>query len=158
MHTDRRGDNLPSAVGHRWIRRAATLGASFVVAHLITVVITCAFRGFNWGMNAWILDIGGFLAGIFFTVQCWLSSKSSAREFRRGNLGIAIWAIATVLFRVVDTLMLFGIVKWDMIYVTPSGLVFWSNVISEAIIGMAFAMTALFGSVKLLLAARQPPK
>ena len=46
--------------------------------------------------------------------------------------------------------MLFGVVKWDEIYVTPQGPTLWSNVISEVIFGMAFIVTALIGSLMLL--------
>ncbi|MCR9292662.1 MAG: hypothetical protein NXI32_08080 [bacterium] len=140
--------------GHRWLRLAAVFGALFLAAHLVTVVITCAVEGFDWGINAWLLDIGGFLAGLFFALQCWTSSTRHAQDFRSGNLWIAVWASMTVLFRVLDTLMLFGILKWDLIYVTPTGMVLWSNVISEVAIGMAFAITALVGSVCLLTFAQ----
>ncbi|MCR9297131.1 MAG: hypothetical protein NXI32_30905 [bacterium] len=146
-------DPFVPLLGHRWIRLAGALGVLFVVVHLVTVIVTCTVEGFNWGFNAWFLDAGGFLAGFFFAIQCWLSSSRSAREFSSGNRWIAIWASVTVVFRVVDTLMLFGILKWDTIYVTPAGVVLWSNVISEVVVGMAFAATALVGSVSLLLVA-----
>jgi hypothetical protein len=146
-------DAFTSRRGHLWMRFAAVLGGLFVVAHLITVVLTCAVEGFDWGVNAWVLDTGGFLAGFFFAFQCWLSSTRGAQEFRSGNRWIAIWASATLLFRVVDTLMLFGVIQWNALYVAPSGWVLWSNVISEVMIGVAFATAALLGSVNLLLIA-----
>ena len=136
--------------GHRWIRAAALLGVCFVVSHLATVIVTCAVAGFNWGVNAWILDVTGFLAGLFFTVQCWLSSSRTSEEFRSRNLWIFVWAIMTFIARVIDTLMLFGIVKWNAVYITPVGPVLWSNIISEVIIGMAFTITALVGALILL--------
>ena len=125
------------------------------VLNVRTVVITCSVEGFAWGVTAWLLDIGGFLAGLFFASQCWLSSTRSAIDFRSGNLWIAVWAMVTVPFRVVDTLMLFGILKWDAIYVTPTGAVRWSNVISAVVVGMFFALTALAGALSLLLVAHR---
>ena len=136
--------------GHRWIGVAAVLGGCFVVSHLVTVVVTCAIEGFDWGINAWTLDIAGFLAGFFFAIQCWLSSSRTSDAFRAGNRWIFIWAGMTLIVRCVDTLMLFGIVKWSAVYVTPTGAVLWSNVISEVIFGVAFAMTAFVGALMLL--------
>lgn len=138
------------SAGHRWIGAAAVLGGCFVVAHLATVFVTCAVQGFDWGVNAWILDIAGFLAGLFFAIQCWLSSSSPGDAFRVGNRWICIWAVMTLIIRCVDTLMLFGIVKWSAVYVTPTGTVLWANVISEVILGMAFTITALVGTLMLL--------
>ncbi|MEM9586191.1 MAG: hypothetical protein AAGA03_02825 [Planctomycetota bacterium] len=149
-------DQPPSVIGHQWVRVAAGLGLLFFVAHSVTVVLTCAVKGFDWGVNAWVLDLAGFLAGAFFAVQCWLSSTRDPHEFRSGNRWIAVWAVATVSFRVVDTLMLFGVLKWSEIYVTPTGWVLWSNVVSEVVIGMTFAMAALVGSLMLLRDARRP--
>jgi hypothetical protein len=50
--------------------------------------------------------------------------------------------------------MLFGVVKWSEIYVTPEGPTLWSNVVSEVIFGMAFTVTALLGSLMLLISPR----
>ena len=99
----------------------------------------------------WVLDILGFLAGLFFAVQCWLSSNRTSADFRSGNVWIAVWAFATLGARIIDTLMLFGVVKWNAVYVTPSGAVLWSNVVSEVAFGNAFAVTALVGAMILLL-------
>lgn len=140
----------PNTLGHRWIGAAGLLGVCFVFSHLVTVVVTCVVEGFHWGGNAWVLDIAGFLAGLFFAIQCWLSSRTPSSEFRSGNLWILIWALMTLIFRIVDTLMLFGIVKWSAVYITPVGAVFWSNIISEVIFGIAFTITALVGSAILL--------
>ena len=137
-------------MGHRWIGVAALLGACFVVSHLVAVVVTCAVEGLNWGVIAWVLDVTGFLAGLFFAIQCWLSSNRTSDEFRSGNLWIFIWALMTLIVRIVDTLMLFGIVKWSAVYITPVGAVLWSNIISEVIFGMAFTVTALIGALMLL--------
>lgn len=136
--------------GHRCIRVAALLGACFVVLHLITVVVTCTVEGFDWGATAWSLDVTGFLAGLFFAVQCWLSSGRPSEDFRSGNLWIFVWALITLIVRIVDTLMLFGVVKWDAVYITPVGPVLWSNIVSEVIVGMAFTIAALVGALMLL--------
>ena len=76
--------------GHRCMGVAALLGACFVVSHLVTVVVTCVVDGFNWGVNAWILDIMGFIAGLFFAIQCWLSSGRKSDDFRNGNIWICV--------------------------------------------------------------------
>ena len=138
-------------VGHRCMGMAALLGVCFVVTHLVSVVVTCVVSGFNWGAPAWVLDILGFLAGLFFVVQCWLSSNRTSADFRRGNVWISVWAFATLGARIIDTLMLFGVVKWSAVYVTPTGAVLWSNVVSEVAFGNAFTVTALVGALMLLL-------
>ena len=137
--------------GHRCMGVAALLGACFVVTHLVSVVVTCVVSGFNWGAPAWVLDILGFLAGLFFAVQCWLSSNRTSADFRSGNVWIGVWAFATVGARIIDTLMLFDVVKWSAVYVTPTGVVLWSNVVSEVAFGNAFTVTALVGALMLLL-------
>ena len=53
--------------------------------------------------------------------------------------------------RTIDTLMLFGVVKWSAVYVTPTGAVLWSNVVSEVAFGNTFTVTALVGALILLL-------
>lgn len=136
--------------GHRLMGVAALLGACFVFTHLVTVIITSVVDGFNWGINAWVLDIGGFIAAFYFAIQCGLSSNSKSVEFRKKNSWICTWAVLTVGARILDILMLFGVVKWDEIYVTPEGPTLWSNVVSEVIFGMAFTITALIGSLMLL--------
>jgi hypothetical protein len=137
--------------GHRCIGVAGLLGACFVVLHLATVVVTCAVAGFDWGVNAWVLDIVGFIAGFFFTIQCWLSSSRKSDDFRNGNTWICVWALATFCARIIDTLMLFGVVKWSAVYITPVGAVMWSNIVSEVVFGMAFTVTALVGALMLLI-------
>jgi hypothetical protein len=137
--------------GHRCVGVAALLGACFVFSHLVTVVVACAVDGFNWGVNAWILDTFGFLAGLFFAIQCWLSSSRKSDDFRKGNSWICVWALATFGARILDTLMLFGVVKWGAVYVTPVGPALWSNIVSEVVIGSAFTTTALVGALILLI-------
>ena len=136
---------------HRFMGIAALLGACFVATHLVTVIVTCAVDGFNWGINAWILDIMGFIAAFYFAIQCGLSSNSKSVEFRKINSWICAWAVITIGARILDILMLFGVVTWSEIYVTPEGPTLWSNVVSEVIFGMAFTVTALFGSLMLLI-------
>ena len=137
--------------GHRYIGLAALLGACFVVSHLVTVVITCKKEGFNWGATAWALDISGFLAGLFFAIQCWLSSSQTSGDFRTGNSWICVWAFVTLGARILDTLMLFGVVKWNAVYITPVGIVLLSNIVSELVFGAPFTVTALIGSLMLLI-------
>jgi len=136
--------------GHRVVGVAALLGACWVVAHLVTVVVTCVVEGFNWGINAWLLDIMGFVAGVFFATQCWMSSSRTRDEFRKQNTWILVWALITLGARVLDTLMLLGLVKWSAVYVTPDGAVLVSNLVSEVVLGNAFALAALVGALMLL--------
>ena len=46
--------------------------------------------------------------------------------------------------------MLFGLLKWDEVYVTPMGITLWANIVGEVFLGMAFAVTALTGALILL--------
>ena len=137
-------------VGHRFIGVAALLGTCFVFSHIVTVIVTCVVDGFNWGITAWVLDILGFLAGLFFAVQCWLSSNRKSEDFRKENSWICVWAFVTVGTRILDTLMLFGVVTWSAVYVAPVGPALWSNIISEVLFGMTFSVAALVGSLLLL--------
>ena len=137
-------------VGHRWIGVAALLGVLWVAFHIATVVVTILTDGQNWGINAWLLDIVGLLAGLFFAIQCWRSSNRRNDDYRKVNYGILIWAIITIFSRIIDSLMLFGLFKWDQIYLTPVGVTLWSNIVSEVLLGMAFTVTALIGALILL--------
>jgi hypothetical protein len=56
----------------------------------------------------------------------------------------------TIFSRIFDSLMLFGLLKWDEVYVTPVGVTLWWNIVSEVFLGMAFAVTALIGALILL--------
>lgn len=133
---------------------AAILGTSWVVLHLITVIVTCVVEGFNWGVNAWVLDTLGFIAGLYFAIQCQRSSSQRSCDFRKGNTWICIWAFITLSARILDTLMLFGVVKWSAVYITPEGPVLWANIVSEVLLGNAFAVTALVGALILLIRPR----
>ena len=141
--------------GHRFMGMAALLGTCFVISHMGTVVVTCVVDGFNWGVTAWILDFMGFLAGLFFSIQCWLSSSRKSEDFRKENSWILIWAVVTFGARILDTLMLFGVVKWNAVYVTPVGATLWSNIISEVVFGNAFTVVALIGAFMLLRRDRE---
>ena len=138
-------------VGHRFIGVAALLGTCFVCSHIVTVVVTCAVDGFDWGATAWVLDILGFLAGFFFAIQCWQSSNRKSIDFKRENSWICVWAFVTFGTRILDTLMLFGVVTWSAVYVTPTGPTLWSNILSEVVFGFTFSVAALVGSLILLV-------
>ena len=137
-------------VGHRWIGAAALLGSLWIFFHLTTLVITILSDGTHWGVNAWMLDIMGFLAGFFFTIQCWKLSNRKIDDSRHLNHWISIWAVMTIFCRIFDSLMLFGLLKWDEVYVTPMGITLWANIVGEVFLGMAFAVTALTGALILL--------
>jgi len=139
---------------HRFMGIAALLGAFFVATHIVTVIVTCVVDGFNWGINAWILDIMGFVAAFYFAIQCGFSSNSKSVDFRKKNSWICAWATITIGARIFDILMLFGVVKWSEIYITPEGPTLWSNVVSEVIFGMAFTVAALIGSLMLLISPK----
>lgn len=136
--------------GHRCIGLAAVLGLLFVITHVVTIIVTCLVEGLNWGAAAWSADLSGFLAGGLFALLCWQSSNKRSAEFRLNNRWILMWAAITASVRVFDTLMLFGVVKFDAVYITPTGAVLASNIISEVLIGNAYTMTALVGSLMLL--------
>merc|ERR1712023_325738 len=96
--------------GHQYIGVAAILGFLFVIAHIITVIVTCATKGFDWGVNAWMFDMMGFAAGGLFAVLCRKASNTTSTESRKYNFWILIWSSITACVRVLDVLMLFGIV------------------------------------------------
>ena len=61
-----------------------------------------------------------------------------------------MWAVMTIFSRIFDSLMLFGLLKWDEVYVTPMGITLWANIVGEVFLGMAFAVKALIGALILL--------
>lgn len=144
------------ATGHRLMSVAAVLGFFFVILHLVTIAVTCVAEGFDWGLNAWALDLMGLAASAFFAVQCSRSSKHRAIDSRHQNQWIFVWAVATLCVRAVDVPMLLGWIRWDSIYVTPTGWIFWANVVSEIIVGVFFNLAALVGSILLLKKAGEP--
>ena len=93
--------------------------------------------GFDWGAPAWSADISGFLAGAAFAFVCAKASNTSSAEGAKELKWIAIWSSITAAVRVLDTLMLFGVVKIEAIYHEPEGAVLTSNIVSEVAIGNA---------------------
>ena len=75
---------------HKWIGCAGVLGVVHVVLHVITVAVTCAESGFDWGVAAWNLDIVGWLASCLFAFLCRKSSSTRSSEMRNENRWIAI--------------------------------------------------------------------
>ena len=137
--------------GHVSIGAAAVLGFSFAVAHLATVIITCATVGFGWGVNAWMFDMMGFFAGFLFACLCKKASNTCSAESRKELFWILVWSGITLGVRVLDVLMLFGIVRIDDIYHAPSGAVLYANIVSEIVIAIPYTLLALVGSLMLLL-------
>jgi hypothetical protein len=138
-------------VAHRGMGVAAVLGGCFVVTHVVTIAVTFAIAGFDVPVQAFVLDTMGFLAGALFAVLCRQSSNRCSADFRAQNGWICAWAVMTIGVRVVDTLMLFGIVKWGAVYETPTGAILFSNLISEVVFGLGFVITALVSALMLLL-------
>ena len=136
--------------GHKWLGAAAVLGFAFVVTHVITVVVTCAEEGFDWGAAAWSLDMMGFLAGAGFSIICRNASNKNVMDNRGDLRWILVWSSITAGVRVLDTLMLMGVVYIPAIYITPEGAVLASNIVSEVIIGNLYVLFAVVGSVKCL--------
>ena len=53
-------------VGHQWISAAALLGTLLgIFFRQATVLITILADGTHWVVDAWVLDIMGFLMGFF---------------------------------------------------------------------------------------------
>jgi len=138
-------------VGHQCIGTAAILGFLWVITHFISIIVTCIIEGFDWGTTAWCMDITGFIAGFGFAFLCQQASNKHSAEVRQDNIWIIVWAGITFFVRIVDTLMLLGIVELSNIYVEPTGAVLYSNILSEILIGNAYTITALIGSVMLVL-------
>ena len=106
--------------------------------------------GTNWVINAWLLDIMGLLAVLFFAIQCWISSNRKSDDSRHLNYCIIIWASISVCSRILDTIILFGLLKWDEVYLTPMGVILWSNVLSEVVLSMTFTFIVLAGALIIL--------
>ena len=135
---------------HRLLALASLLGAAFVVLHLITIIVTCAVKGTDWGTAAWCLDLTGFFAGFAFVFVCRKCSSASSAAGKQDNTWICVWALATFGSRILDTLMLFGVVKLDAVYKTPDGAVLAVNVVSEVVIGNLYCIVALVGALDML--------
>ena len=63
---------------------------------------------------------------------------------------ILIWSGMTLCVRVLDILMLTGLVVIDAIYHTPDGATLYANVVSEIIVAFPYPLLAFVGSVMLL--------
>jgi len=137
--------------GHQCIGVASILGFAFVVSHTVTVLVTCATKGFNWGANAWIFDMMGFVAGGLFALLCRKASSTTSAESRKDNIWIIVWSSITACVRVLDVLMLLSVVHLPEIYETPSGAVLCSNIISEILIAVPYTVLALVGSLILVI-------
>ena len=134
---------------HQCVGAASVLGMLFVVGHLVTVSVTIAEQGVGWGAAAWSLDLLGFFAGLAFVFVTRKSSNTPSADNMKDNMWICVWSAATLGARVLDTLMLFGVVKLDEVYTTPSGGVLVSNIITEVVIGNLYAVTSLVGAATL---------
>jgi hypothetical protein len=136
---------------HKVIGVAAILGYCFVVTHMITIAVTLAVAGFTWPLQAFLLDIAGFLAGAVFAHESRKSSSARSADRVKQNRWIAFFCVVTVPTRIIDTLMLLGILKWGAVYETPTGAVLWSNVVSEICFASTYTLTAFAGVLMLLL-------
>ena len=135
--------------GHFTIGIAAVLGSLFVFTHIITIAITSIVTGWG-GFGPLSMDLSGFFAGLGFVFICRTSSNIDSVENYEKNKWIFVWSSITLCVRVLDTLMILGIVNIPAIYVYPEGAVFWSNVFSEIVFGFSYALFALIGSSMLL--------
>jgi hypothetical protein len=136
--------------GHKYMGIAAIMGFCFVFLHIITIIVTIVTTGTNWGMSAWMLDLTGFVAGGFMALLCRDASSKTSTDSAPQTFWVFIWAAITICVRCLDILMLFGIVKIEAIYITPTGPVLIANIFSEIIIAVPYVLFALIGSVKIL--------
>ena len=139
----------PLTDAHRVIGTAAALGICFFISHTVTFIVTCAGPG--WETTALCLDLMGWIAGGCFSILCWKSSNTDATVFRKNNVWICIWSCITVGVRILDTLMLFGVVRLSAVYTAPTGAVLGTNIVSDVLFGNLFTIAALVGSLMLLL-------
>lgn len=141
-------ETQPLTRGHKLMGMASILGFTFVASHSVTVAVTSGGPG--WGDGAGLpLDLTGWIFGAIFAVLCAQSSNRKSSDFRQNNRWILVWSLLTMIVRIVDTLMLVGALKLSAVYETPSGPVFWANVISDMLFGNAFVVTAVLASLEL---------
>ncbi|CAE7561208.1 unnamed protein product [Symbiodinium sp. CCMP2592] len=133
---------------HQLMATAAVLGIIYAVAHIVTFAVTTAGPG--WDSTSLPLDLTGWIAGTCFAVLCWKSSNLSSASNKKHNRWISVWAVITFGVRILDTLMLFGVVKLSAVYRTPEGAVLWTNVVSDVIFGNLFVWCALAASIMIL--------
>ena len=132
---------------HKIIGVAAILGFLFSAAHVVTVIVTCAVDG--WAFPAWLIDLTGFLAGFGFAFLCKKASNNSSFECKQDLSWILFWSGLTLCVRVLDGLMLFGVVTIEEIYPSPKGPILYANVVSEIVIAGPYALLAFVGSLRL---------
>ena len=77
--------------------------------------------------------------------------KSTSVIVIKRSLSPGFAGIPNPLFAGDNTLMLFGVVTWSAVYVTPTGPTLWSNILSEVVFGITFSVAALVGSLILLV-------
>jgi len=135
---------------HKIIGSAAILGFLFAILHIVTIIVTVSADGADWGMPAWMLDITGFLAGAGFALICRDRSNKPSSEKRQDTFWILIWSAITFMVRILDILMLTGLVEIESIYHTPTGPTLYANVVSEIIVAFPYTTLALVGSTMLL--------
>ena len=135
---------------HKIIGTAAVLGFLFSILHVVTIIVTVSSAGADWGLPAWMLDLTGFLAGTAFAFLCREASNKPSSEKKQDSVWILIWSAITFCIRILDILMLTGLVKIEAIYHTPSGPTLYANIVSEIVIAFPYTTLALVGSVLLV--------
>ena len=135
---------------HKIIGCASILGFLFAILHVVTIIVTVSSDGADWGMPAWSLDITGFLAGTGFAFICRDRSNKPSSEKRQDTFWIFVWSAFTFFIRILDILMLTGLVVIESIYHTPTGSTLYANIVSEIIVAFPYAALALVGSTMLL--------
>ena len=134
---------------HKLIGVAACLGFLFAVLHPVTILVTIMSDGADWGAAAWSTDLTGYFAGVGFAFLCRNASNARSVESQPDTSWIVIWAGITFFVRVLDILMLTGVVKIDAIYHTPTGPTLYANVVSEIVVAFSYTVVALAGSAYL---------
>jgi len=136
-------------LAHQLIGVAAVLGGLFALLHPVTVLVTLLADGSGWGATAWSMDITGYLAGVGFALLCRDASSQTSQEHEKNTFWILIWSSITFFVRVLDILMLSGLVAIASIYHTPTGPTLYANIVTEIMIAFPYSAFALIGSVML---------
>lgn len=134
-------------LGHKCMGFAALFGFIFIIAHMVTIIVTLVTVGANWGMPAWMADLTGYIAGALFAFLCRNGSNKHSSETAKESFWIFVWASITICVRILDVLMITGAVVIEAIYKTPHGPVLAANIFSEIIIAFPYTLLALVGSV-----------
>lgn len=144
----------PCTTAHKLVGLAAILGFLFAVLHLVTIIVTVLSAGADWGATAWSMDIMGYLAGVGFAFLCRNASNVGSSEGGQETFWIFVWSAITLFVRILDILMLTGVVEIKAIYDTPKGPTLYANIVSEIIVAFPYTALALAGSALLLRQAR----